>query len=280
MAKNLKVINCPDPIKETLKHWDKIVYRCEEKGVWKDSIGIVLGYPINIQREAEFERVLTLQEHEDFMRQQDFALKVFPKFKKKFKAEFKGSKPITARYNPLMDQIYFYFFSEERYVFGNFVKELRDELWKNIFLFQVGARDMMRLDPNAKDYVVGSDCGMLTACQSYAPLPSVEVESIVLQGVDGRDMERLKWRCGKLKCSLMYELEIYQKESKAFPQRWSTVSCAGANQQWIVSSFNIITREVMLRTEDGVSLRVPLDAIKVLKSPDYHPVFESRKRNK
>lgn len=132
------------------------------------------------------------QEKSDFERQQDYAQKLFPLFKKKFKEKFPTSKPITARYNPLMDQLYFYFYSEERYVFGDFVKELRDELGKNIFLFQVGARDMMRIDPHAKDYVVASDCGMLTACQGLGPLPSVEVECISLQGMDGRDMERLK----------------------------------------------------------------------------------------
>lgn len=77
----------------------------------------------------------------------------------------------------------------------------------------------MRLDPNAKDYAAGADCGMNQACLSYGLMPSVEVESISLQGLDGRDLERLKGRCGKLKCSLMYELEIYQKECKQFPQR-------------------------------------------------------------
>lgn len=91
-----------------------------------------------------------------------------------------------------MDQIYFYFYSEERYVFSDFVRDFREELGKNIFLFQVGARDMMRLDPNAKHYSIGSDCGMAIACQGYGVLPSVEVETVAMQGLEGRDMERLK----------------------------------------------------------------------------------------
>jgi hypothetical protein len=91
-----------------------------------------------------------------------------------------------------MDQLYFYFYSEERYVFSDFVRELKQEIGKNIFLFQVGARDMMRLDPNSKAYAVGVDCGMEFACQGLGPLPSVEVESIAMQGLEGRDIERLK----------------------------------------------------------------------------------------
>ena len=51
---------------------------------------------------------------------------------------------------------------------------------------------MMRLDPNSKAYAVGADCGMEFACQGLGPLPSVEVESIAMQGLEGRDIERLK----------------------------------------------------------------------------------------
>mgnify|MGYP001691535534 FL=1 len=266
MNKNFKVLNCPDEIKTQLRHWDKIVYICEEKWVQKSSIWLVIWYPIKASRTVEFERVFSEEESREFLEQQDIAHKVFPSFKEKFKARFEWSKPITARYNPIGDQIYFYFYSEERYVFWDFVKELRSEIWKNLFLFQIWARDMMRLDPAAKDYAVGSDCGMLTACQSLNPLPSVEVECIGLQGVDGRDMERLKGRCWKLKCSLMYELEIYQEEVKNFPTKWSTIKCPWSNENWIVSSYNIMTREVILKTPEGAILRVPLSALESTNS--------------
>ena len=266
MNKNFKVLNCPDEIKTQLRHWDKIVYICEEKWVQKNSIWLVIWYPIKASRTVEFERAFSEEESREFLEQQDIAHKVFPSFKEKFKARFEGSKPITARYNPIGDQIYFYFYSEERYVFWDFVKELRAEIWKNLFLFQIWARDMMRLDPAAKDYAVGSDCGMLTACQSLNPLPSVEVECIGLQGVDGRDMERLKGRCWKLKCSLMYELEIYQEEVKNLPTKWSTIKCPWSNENWIVSSYNIMTREVILKTPEGAILRVPLSALESTNS--------------
>ena len=266
MNKNFKVLNCPDEIRTQLRHWDKIVYIYEEKWVQKSSIWLVIWYTIKASKTVEFERAFSEDESREFLEQQNIAHKVFPSFKKKFKSRFEGSRPITARYNPIGDQIYFYFYSEDRYVFGDFVKELRAEIWKNIFLFQIWARDMMRLDPEAKHYVVGSDCGMLTACQSLNPLPSVEVECIGLQGVDGRDMERLKGRCWKLKCSLMYELEIYQEEVKNFPTKWSTIKCPWSNENWIVSSYNIMTREVILKTPEGAILRVPLSALESTNS--------------
>ena len=266
MNKNFKISDCPEEIKKNLKHGEKIIYRCEDKGNMKDSIGIIVGYPLPIERKGEFVRAMSQEEQQKFCEDQKIALDFFPLFKKKFKSEFSGSKPITARYNPLGDQIYFYFYSEDRYVFGDFVKNLRNIVGKNIFLFQVGARDMMRLDPCAKDYAIGSDCWMHQACLSYGLMPSVEVECVSLQGLDWRDLERLKGRCGKLKCSLMYELEIYQKECKNFPQKWTKLPCPWTNQNGIVSSFNIMTREVVLKTPEGMILRVPLSSIKSIDS--------------
>lgn len=258
-------VQFPEDFSGELQHGDKISYLLEEKGQMKESIGTVLGYPLEIERVVQFVKKMNAEECGEFAKQQDFALKVFPLFKKKFKSLFPTSKPITARYNPIMDQIYFYFYSEERYVFWDFVREFKEEIGKNMFLFQVGARDMMRLDPNASHYAVASDCGMQVACQSYFPLPSVDVESIAMQGLEGRDIERLKWRCGKLKCSLLHELELYIKESKDFPQRWTRVKCPGSNENGIVSSYNIITKEVVLRTEEWGVLRVPLSLLQQVK---------------
>ncbi len=263
LNKNFNVTDVPDDVE--IKHWDKIAYFLEEKWTQKESIGTAIWYPIELDRKVPFSRKLTADECLEFAKQQDFALKLFPMFKKKFKANFPWSKPVTARYNPITDQLYFYFFSEERYVFGDFVKELRNELGKNIFLFQVWARDMMRIDPNAAVYSVGTDCWMAIACQWYWPLPSVEVENIAMQWLDWRDIERLKWRCGKLKCSLLYELEIYMKESKEFPERGSSVVCPWWEQKGIVSSYNIITKEVVIKTEEGGVLRVPLSLLKWAK---------------
>ena len=107
----------PENVSCEFQHGDKISYLFEEKGQMKESIGIVLGYSFDVERTVQFVKKLNAEECQEFAKQQDFALKVFPVFKKKFKSSFPTSKPITARYNPIMDQIYFYFYSEERYVF-------------------------------------------------------------------------------------------------------------------------------------------------------------------
>jgi hypothetical protein len=80
---------------------------------------------------------LSGEDEKFFKEQSEFALKIFPIFKKKFKIAFPGSIPVTARFHIYLDQLYFYFYSEERYVFTDFVRKFREKIGKNIFLFQV-----------------------------------------------------------------------------------------------------------------------------------------------
>ncbi|MDR0650321.1 MAG: hypothetical protein LBG59_02705 [Candidatus Peribacteria bacterium] len=129
----------------------------------------------------------------DFDEQQDIALKIFPTFKKEFQTEYPNSVPITARFQVFSNQLYFFFYSEERYVFTEFVKRFREKLGMNMFLFQIGARDMMRMSPGAEG-MCGS-CGHTLCCKSNMLLPNIEIEAVILQNLEGRDIERLKGKC-------------------------------------------------------------------------------------
>ncbi len=249
-----------------LKHWDKIVYETtDQTGNNSLTVWIYVWHSVDTDRKWVFHRVLEWEEKDFFDQQQSFALQIFPLFKKKFKKNFPTSIPVTARYHVFADQIYFYFYSEERYVFSDFVRELRATLDKNIFLFQVWSRDMIKMSP-ATDCIVWCN-GIQLCCKSTRPLPSVEIENIVLQNLEWRDIEKLKWRCGKLKCCLIYELEQYAEESKKFPAKWSEVCLKSNNDMCgFVTSYNIMTNDVSVRTKDWWFFRVPLTMIqKVLK---------------
>jgi len=262
-SKNLEIEGMGSASFAKLKVGDKIVYSAQDQ-TWvnKLSVGIYIGHSIETDRKGSFDRVMEWDEKEFFNEQQEIALEIFPMFKKLFKKYFSDSIPVTARYHVFSDQIYFYFYSEERYVFSEFVKELRELLGKNIFLFQVGARDMVRMFPGT-NCIVGCN-NINLCCKSSRPLPSVEIENIIIQNLEWRDIEKLKWRCGKLKCCLIYELELYLDESKKFPPKWTVVeSKTDANLCGITSSFNIMNNEVTVRTEDGFSFRIPLAQIKL-----------------
>lgn len=262
--KNFLISNVPDEVVDKLRHGDKVVYDSPDQ-MWtsKLSIGTFLGHEIATDRQGTFRKVLVGDEKKYFEEQQASALGIFPLFKKLFKQSFPDSIPVTARYHIYGDQIYFYFYSEERYVFTNFVKELRQELGKNIFLFQIGARDMIKMSPGT-DCIVGCN-GISLCCKSTRALPSVEIENIIVQNLEGRDIEKLKGRCGKLKCSIVYELELYIQEGKKFPPKWSFVDMKGCETCGTVFSFNIMSNEVSLRTTDGDNIRIPLALIKSIK---------------
>ena len=263
--KNVMIDKVADEIVDKLKHWDKVVYQpIEATSNNKSSVWIYVGHTFDTDRKGIFQRVLEWEEKDYFDQQQKFSLDIFPFFKKLFKQNFVNSIPVTARFNIFWDQIYFYFYSEERYIFTDFVKELRQELGKNIFLFQIWARDMVRMSP-------GTDCivwcnWINLCCKSTRPLPSVEIENIILQNLEWRDIERLKWRCGKLKCSIVYELELYLQESSKYPSKGTQVQVKNCDICGITTSFNIMTWDVVIKTEDWITHRIPLAQIKLKKT--------------
>jgi cell fate regulator YaaT (PSP1 superfamily) len=150
--KNVLIKGVDDEQFAKLKPGDKIVYASvDQTGISKQTVGTYLGHEIVTDRQGTFQKVLEGEDKDFFAEQQSLALDIFPLFKKLFKKNFKDSIPVTARYQIFADQLYFYFYSEERYVFTDFVKEFRQEIGKNIFLFQIGARDMIKMSP-------GTDC--------------------------------------------------------------------------------------------------------------------------
>ena len=140
--KYVKVKEVTENEKEKIKAWDKIVYEGEENWRKKLSIGSFLWYSVETDREGYFLRTLDGEEKTFFQEQQKEALSYFPSFKKDFKSTFEWSMPVTARYQIFSRQIYFYFYSEQRYQFGDFVKNFQQKVGAGIFFFQIGARDI------------------------------------------------------------------------------------------------------------------------------------------
>lgn len=274
--KNIKVVDLKDDIILKLKPGDKIVYSMEDNHQ-KPSIWTFIWHEIETDRVWHFTKILEWEEKDFFEEQSKFALKIFPIFKKKFKEAFPNSIPVTARFHIYLDQLYFYFYSEERYVFTEFVKKFREKIWKNIFLFQVWARDMVKMDPRTDNLPCGADGIIPMHCKTTLSLPSIEMEKIILQNLEWRDIERLKWRCGKLKCSLIYEIDIYQKESKKYPPKWSEVKYLKWNIDWIATSYNIMTWDVTIKTKDWEIYRIPTQEVKVVKLPDPRMKSEEQK---
>lgn len=261
VSKYIKVTGVEEVDFKALKPGDMVVYHMDNWETNSLSIATFLWYEVDTDRTGLFERALLWKEKEYFDEQQEYADTFFSFFKKSFKERFKNSKPVAARYHIFAHQVYFYFYAEERYVFGDYVRTLREKVWKNIFLFQVGARDMVRISPSAK-YFLTVDGRPLHSSMSW-PLPSVPMDNIMLQHLDGRDVERLKGRSGKLKESIMYESALYEEEAKKFPARWSSVETKTTGVKGVCLSFNIMNANVTIKTKDSEIYRLPLEQLHV-----------------
>jgi len=247
---------------EQLSYNDKVSYYMDPGDSRSLSVWVYLWYDIEVEKMWQYDKKIEWANQEYFDKQLVFAKDKFDFFKTSFKKRFEWSKPITTRYHIFAHQLYCYFYAEERYIFGDYIRELRDYVWCNVFLFQVGARDMVRLSPSAKEYLTVD--GRPLHAEMTRPLPSISMDVLSLQNLDGRDVERLKWWSGKLKESLTYETELYIEESKKYPRRGSTVK----TKSWLIGtclSFNIMSGDVNVKTKDGGFLRLPVDQLSVVK---------------
>ncbi len=256
-----------DESKLNIKNWDFLIYEYLNNKTLNLSIWIYLWYFVDTERTWKFVWILSWNKKDNFEKKQNIAIEKFPIFKKTFKETFKNSIPITAKFNIFSNMIHFYFYSEERYNFVNYVKKLRSDVWYNIFLFQVWVRDMVRFFPNSKNYL--TRYWMPLHSSRTRPLPSIPIDSVYIQNVDWRDIERLKWWSWKLDESLSYELDLYIEESKKFPVKWSSVKIKETWLKWTCIWFNIITKIVNIKTDEWIIKRLNLDELIIYEYNNY-----------
>jgi len=106
----------------------------------------------------------------------------------------------------------FAFIADGRVDFRNLVKELTKHFQRAVRLHQLGVRDEAKV---AGD--IGS-CGYRLCCGSYLKkLGNVSSDLAEGQQVAHRGAERLSGICGRLKCCLAYEAELYDELAKKLP---------------------------------------------------------------
>lgn len=109
-------------------------------------------------------------------------------------------------------RIVFAFIADGRVDFREVVKELTRKFQKNIRLHQLGVRDEAKLMGD-----IGC-CGLKLCCKGcLKKLGSVTSEFAEQQQIAHRGSERLSGICGRLKCCLGYEKDLYEELSKKLP---------------------------------------------------------------
>ena len=104
------------------------------------------------------------------------------------------------------ERVVVYYLAENRVDFRELVRLLAAEFQTRIEMRQIGVRDEAKL---LADY---GDCGKSTCCNSHlVQMPPVSMRMAKMQKAT-LDPTKISGRCGRLKCCLRYEFEMYEQQ--------------------------------------------------------------------
>src|SRR5437773_3138112 len=147
------------------------------------------------------------------------------------------------------ERIVFYFLAEKRVDFRELVKDLAREFRTRIEMRQIGVRDEAKL---LADY---GDCGKPVCCNTHmAVMPPVSMRMAKLQK-STLDPTKISGRCGRLKCCLRFEQDVYEEFQKELPPPGARILTPKG--QGRVLAQEILARKVLVEFEDGRRVLVP-----------------------
>jgi cell fate regulator YaaT (PSP1 superfamily) len=151
------------------------------------------------------------------------------------------------------ERIVFYFLAEKRVDFRELVKDLAREYRTRIEMRQIGVRDEAKL---LADY---GDCGKPVCCNTHmAVMPPVSMRMAKLQK-STLDPSKISGRCGRLKCCLRFEQDVYEEFQRELPTPGTRI--VTAKGQGRVLAQEILARKVLVEFEDGRRLVVGAEEI-------------------
>ncbi len=152
------------------------------------------------------------------------------------------------------ERIVFYFLAEKRVDFRELVKDLAREYQTRIEMRQIGVRDEAKL---LADY---GDCGKPVCCNTHmVTMPPVSMRMAKLQK-STLDPSKISGRCGRLKCCLRFEQDVYEEFQEALPPVGSRILTQKG--QGRVLAQEVLARRLLVEFEDG--RRLPVAAGEVL----------------
>lgn len=141
----------------------------------------------------------------------------------------------------------FVFTAEDRVDFRELVRDLTGRFKRKIFLEQVSSRERAAIASGC------GSCGRTLCCSTFLKdRPPVVMQAVRAQNLSFRDRDKLTGLCGKLKCCLNYELDVYEELAKAFPAMQSDVTVKESGKRGTVIGRSILDQQVRVLLEpDG-----------------------------
>jgi cell fate regulator YaaT (PSP1 superfamily) len=154
------------------------------------------------------------------------------------------------------ERIVFYFMSDGRVDFRDLVRKLAQEYQTRIEMRQIGARDEAKLLGDVES------CGQRCCCIRYLKsLKPVNMRMAKLQKAT-LDPSKISGFCGRLKCCLRYEDDIYTELKKRLPPRNTLVNTKLGKGRII--DYQVLAQLVMVELETGTRATVPRNEIEII----------------
>jgi cell fate regulator YaaT (PSP1 superfamily) len=151
------------------------------------------------------------------------------------------------------ERLVFYFLADKRVDFRELVRAMAREFQTRIELRQIGVRDEAKL---LADY---GDCGKPVCCNTHMTvMPPVSMRMAKIQK-STLDPTKISGRCGRLKCCLRFEQDVYDEFQAQLPNIGTRVLTAKG--QGRVLAQEILARRILVEFEDGRRLPVAADEI-------------------
>lgn len=161
------------------------------------------------------------------------------------------------------ERIIFYFLvrpPDKRVDFRELVRDLARELQTRIEMRQIGVRDEAKI---LADY---GDCGKPVCCNTHLTvMPPVSMRMAKMQK-STLDPTKISGRCGRLKCCLRYEFDVYEEFQRELPPHGARVLTRKG--QGRVLSQEILARRLLVEFEDGRRLLITADEVLTQLGPD------------
>jgi cell fate regulator YaaT (PSP1 superfamily) len=146
-----------------------------------------------------------------------------------------------------------YYLSDSRVDFRDLVKRLSQDFQTRVEMRQIGVRDEAKL---LADY---GDCGKPVCCNSHLmKMPPVSMKMAKMQKAT-LDPNKISGRCGRLKCCLRYEYDIYEEHRKQLPRIGSDIITQNGRAR--VLGQEILSRQLLVAMEDNRRVMIHADEV-------------------
>lgn len=233
--------------------------------IFRDPLGTDIGKVVKIEvrenKGEKFENILLRKATKE-------DLAKLEKRKKAKKNDLKTCQKIVKKHNLTMKvfdahysfdggRIIFAFTAPKTIDFRNLVKDLSKIFHRSIILYQVSVREQASKEGNF------GPCGYPLCCKSFLKkMKNISVEFVKDQQLEHQGLDRLTGYCGRLKCCLQYEEDLYKELTKNLPPIGSRVKTPKGIGE--VVEQHILKQKLVVLLEDGNKFEFSLNEIKLI----------------